>query len=304
MKKRIVIITIIVALLAFSIFFAVFLAQRNDNKTTLYFADLNRGTLKAELREIAYETEEELLNRALEALIIGPSPSSECVGLIPKGTQLKSVSIDNDCVLIDFSQQLLAVDNDVDRLLTRYSIVKTVCELSDQFAYVRLTVDGEPLYDNYGNGLGMMSVDDTFFDAVSTEQKKVKAILYFADSTGQNLVAEEREVSVKSAETVAFAILQELIGGPATKQLVGTIPSGTKILSADVKNGVCYVDFSPAFVEKHVGGSTGEILTVYSVVNTLTALEGIDKVQFLINGKTREIFGNLLFSEPFVSNIR
>ena len=304
MKTRVITIVLIVFALLIGIAAGLFLYHKSTEKTLLYFSDINHSALRAELRELEYETEDELLNRALEALILGPSPSSECVGLIPKGTQLKSVTVENDCVRIDFSRQLLDVDNDVDRLLMRYSIVKTVCELSDRFAYVRLTVDGEPLYDNYGSELGMMSVDDTFFDAESTEQKKVKAILYFADSTGENLVTEEREISVRNSETVAFAILQELMEGPSGKQLIGMIPAGTKINAVDVKNGVCYVDLSAEFIDKHIGGSTKEILTVYSVVNTLTALEGIDKVQFLINGKTREVFGNLLFSEPFTSNIR
>ena len=303
MKKRIIIV-LLVAVLMIGVITACWFLQKEDHKTALYFADLTRSGLKTEMRRIEYKNEEELLNRTLEALILGPSPSSDCMGLIPKGTQLRSVSFENGCVSIDFSYQLLDVDNDVDRLLTRYSIVKTVCELSDQFAYVRLTVDGEPLYDNYGNELGVMSADDTYFDVESTEQKRVKAILYFADSTGENLLTEERDVSAKSSETIASAVLRELAEGPVSKNLFGTIPSGTKVLSADVKNGICYADFSSDLIEKHIGGSTAEILTIYSVVNTLTALEGIDQVQFLIEGKPREVFGNMLFSEPFVSNIR
>mgnify|MGYP003304269782 CR=1 FL=1 len=44
----------------------------------------------------------------------------------------------------------------------------------------------------------------------------------------------------------------------------------------------------------------GEQLTIYSIVNTLTALEGIEKVQFLVEGQKNESFIHMLINEPFV----
>lgn len=300
---------LIVAMVAILLFagatIAYFALHVSDEGTyTLYFANIEHTELKAERRDIESNSEEELLNRAIEALLLGPQSSSDCVSIIPAGTQLKSAAIERNCVALDFSSRLLKTEDYVDKLLARYSIVKTVCDLSDNFASVRLTVEGEPIYDNYGNELGLMSADDTLFDAVSLEQKRVKVILYFADITGNKLVPEEREVTISEAEPLTVLALKELVSGPKNTSSVATIPIGTKVLSAEVKDGVCYADFSAELVEKHAGGSTAEILTIYSIVNTLTALEGVDKVQFLINGKIKDVFGNLLFSEPFVSNIR
>lgn len=304
MKKRLIICAIALILLIGIGAFCIYTWLQDDATYALYFSNAGHTELVAEFRDIESKTEEELLNRAIEGLLLGPQPSSDLVSVIPKGTQLKSVVIERNCVALDFSSQLLKSEDYVDSLLARYSIVKTVCDLSDSFSSVRLTVEGEPIVDNYGNELGLMSADDTLFDAVSVEQKQVKAILYFADANGDKLIAEERMVSVSEAEPLAVAVLNELIAGPTTSASVATIPMGTKVLSADVKNGVCYADFSSDLVERHTGGSTGEILTVYSIVNTLTALEEIEKVQFLIEGKIKDVFGNMLFSEPFVSNIR
>ena len=48
-----------------------------------------------------------------------------------------------------------------------------------------------------------------------------------------------------------------------------------------------------------------ETLAVYAIVNSLTSLDGIDKVQFSINGETNVTLGlsKLSLAEPFAFNI-
>lgn len=54
------------------------------------------------------------------------------------------------------------------------------------------------------------------------------------------------------------------------------------------------------FVVKHTGGSVGEWFTIYSIVNSLTELDNIKKVQFLIEGEKQQDFkGHMDFSKPF-----
>ena len=59
------------------------------------------------------------------------------------------------------------------------------------------------------------------------------------------------------------------------------------------------MNFSQEFVSKHSGGSAGEYMTVYSIVNSLTELEHIQKVQFLVDGNKLEVFKHMVFNEPF-----
>ena len=40
-------------------------------------------------------------------------------------------------------------------------------------------------------------------------------------------------------------------------------------------------------------------MTVYSIVNSLTEISGVDKVQFLIEGQKKDVFIHLIFNEPF-----
>lgn len=131
----------------------------------------------------------------------------------------------------------------------------------------------------------------------ATSDKTIALTLYFADGDGEALVAEVRQVPGTSS--IAKTVVQELINGPKEVGNGRTIPEETKLLNLDIINKVAYVNFSRDFVEKHWGGSTGELMTAYSIVNTLTELEGIQKVQIMVEGKKIEtIVGHLDTSRP------
>jgi hypothetical protein len=52
------------------------------------------------------------------------------------------------------------------------------------------------------------------------------------------------------------------------------------------EQGVAFVDFSRELVAAHPGGSLNELLTVYSVVDALTAnLPAVRAVQLLVDGR-------------------
>ncbi|NLW07850.1 MAG: GerMN domain-containing protein [Clostridia bacterium] len=129
-----------------------------------------------------------------------------------------------------------------------------------------------------------------------------KVILYFGDKEAMYLLAEERELA-KGEEPLAEVIINELIKGPQQAEAVRTIPEGSKLLSLSVEEGVAYVNFSREFQTKHWGGSAGESMTVYSVVNSLAELPDIEKVQFLLEGNKEEsILGHIGTASPIEPN--
>lgn len=132
-------------------------------------------------------------------------------------------------------------------------------------------------------------------------KQKVKVTLYFADQSGDYLVAEKREIALVPG--LAKATIQELIEGPKTKGLNRTIPEGSKLLGINVENGLCTVNFNKQFKTNHWGGSTGEILTVYSLVDTLTQFDKINKVEILVNGqKLDTLAGHMDLTAPVTRN--
>lgn len=135
-----------------------------------------------------------------------------------------------------------------------------------------------------------------------TEKQEMRTvILYFGDENSEHLRPEKREIP-QSAE-VGRAVLEALIKGPQKGSYGKTIPEGTKVLGVQIKDGIAYADFSEEIAKNHPGGSAAEIMTVYSVVNTLTELPSIKKVKFLINGKeTETLVGHFDLSQPVERN--
>jgi spore germination protein GerM len=89
-----------------------------------------------------------------------------------------------------------------------------------------------------------------------------------------------------------------LIAGTNSTTLSPSMPEGTRLLSINLDNGLCTVDFSRAFIENHSGGSAGELMTLSSIVNTLTEFPEINRVQILVEGQAGETIGNMLLDEP------
>lgn len=144
-----------------------------------------------------------------------------------------------------------------------------------------------------------LNIDDQE-QPVSEVKKTVK--LYFSNSEADAIVAETRDIYIMQNELLEAAVIRELAKGPETEGLYGVIPEGTRLLSAETKDGICRLNLSREFVDNSNNGSAGEIMTIYSIVNTLTELPGINKVQFLIDGQIREAYIHSEFSEPFSRN--
>ena len=138
-------------------------------------------------------------------------------------------------------------------------------------------------------------------DGFSGQFQKVPVHLYFADRNNSFLKSEQR-VMLQPGNPLQFgqAIVEALIKGPQ-KGLLRTLPAGTKLsaiyLAAD---HVCYVDLSQAVRENHPGGSNSELLTIYSVVNSLVLnVPEIERVKILIDGhETPTLAGHIDLQFP------
>lgn len=132
-------------------------------------------------------------------------------------------------------------------------------------------------------------------------EEMVNLKLYFANENATQLVAEEREVALDNEKTKEEMVLDELIIGPKNQELYETLPKETVVLDIKIDDDkLCTVNLNEDFVNKHNGGSTGELFTVYSIVNSLCELDSVDKVKFLIEGETRPEFkGHMDFSKIF-----
>lgn len=104
----------------------------------------------------------------------------------------------------------------------------------------------------------------------------------------QNGFVVPLNVKMEKTNSVAQATLQNMIaGGSGDASLVGTsfrnvLPEGTKVRGVSINEGVAKVDFTKEVNE--LKSSADEQAMVDAVVWSLTGLENINKVQFMVEG--------------------
>ncbi|NJD01410.1 MAG: GerMN domain-containing protein [Ruminiclostridium sp.] len=163
-------------------------------------------------------------------------------------------------------------------------------------------VEGKDLIGLSGEPLGDMLPTALDADGAPIPGEIKTLTLYFGNSNADKVVAEQREAIVNEGDSVERVIFLELMKGPESKELHPVIPEGTKLLSAVTEDGICTLDLSKEFVDNHPGGTAGESMTLNSIVNSLTELNTVKQVQFLIEGEKREVYTHAEFDKPFSRN--
>ncbi|MBW2429318.1 MAG: GerMN domain-containing protein [Deltaproteobacteria bacterium] len=140
----------------------------------------------------------------------------------------------------------------------------------------------------------------------ASQFQRVPVHLYFADRHNSFLKSEQR-IMLQSDDPTGFgkAIIESLIKGPQ-KGLVRTIPAATELRAIYIDSEkVCYVDLSEAVKSNHPGGSNSELLTIYSVVNSLILnVPEIEQVKILIDGnESPTLAGHIDLQFPFKAHM-
>jgi len=190
----------------------------------------------------------------------------------------------------------------ITEVLRRAAIVKTLCQLHRVTA-VEFYIGTQPLLTSSGKPMGMLTADD-FIDSTgeNTEfYQEARVSVYYANETGDALVESNLKITYDGTMSTEQLILQQLMNGPVLDEMQAVIPAGTVLNKVTIRDGICYVDFNEKFLEKREG-ITSEV-AIYAVVNSLTELSNVYKVQFLINGNTKKLYQNIDFSSTFERNL-
>ena len=149
-------------------------------------------------------------------------------------------------------------------------------------------------------------IKKTVQPAAMTPVQKMPVHLYFSDQAGQFLMAESRVLkTARDPEFLARSIIDALIKGPQ-KELTRTLPATTNIRAVFVTHdGICFVDLTSAVTENHPGGIHSELLTIYSIVNSLVLnVPSIKAVKILINGnESTTLAGHIDLQTPIKANM-
>ena len=143
---------------------------------------------------------------------------------------------------------------------------------------------------------------DNAGNEISTYEK-VKLTLYLANESGDGLKKVTRTVVYNSNISAERLIVEQLIAGTLEdEKAFPTINPDTKIISINVKDGICYVDLDSTFLTQ-IYNVTADV-TIYSITDSLAELSNVNKVQISINGDTNVTYReNTSLSTVFERNL-
>ena len=129
-------------------------------------------------------------------------------------------------------------------------------------------------------------------EEISDEQLRETIVsLYFPDKETNLLKPEARLVNVKELLNSPYNVLVELlISGPKNEKLKGIIPENTQLLNSTLEGDCLILDFSEELLNYNKESEKAKDNLIYSIVNTVTELNEVNKVKFLINGQSNEEF--------------
>lgn len=299
-KKKLItagIIFLVLTAIAFVIGIVTYDRSGSKYNGELYFLNESSTAIESESREIRYKDIPSLAEGVIDELMKGPD-NSRHRRIIERRTKLLDIyGLETGNVVVNFSREFLTGDSQKD-ILAVYAVVKSLCAISTVNS-VKVVIEGKDISAADGSIIGYLTDQDINLptDTVSSEMREVT--LYFPPKSGYKLKKEVRTIRVNDQQPLAQYIINELIKGPQAEGLGEALSKDTVLLSVETSNNICFVNFRANFLDKNSGSAEKEKMIVFSIVDSLTELDAIDRVQFLMDGKRVQDFGNINISGMF-----
>ncbi len=270
------------------------------DRYSIYY--LNRDETK--ITEFAYytETKEPMMILGELLQVLAQSPQKVGYHETISNFLVTAFSINGDVIQISVNEdyQNLSPTTEV---LTRAAIVRTLTQI-EGISAVSMKMEDEELTDYTGALIGAMKADQ-FVDNAGNEintYENVELTLYFASENGKHLRKAVRSVEYNSNIALERVVIENLISGPIGEELYPTINPDTKLINVTVKDKICYVNLSSEFLNQQY--SILPEITIYSLVNSLIELNGVNKVQISVDGDNNAVFRDTIsLSSPFERNL-
>ncbi len=278
--------------------------QLNEEKTSPYVYYLNFEGTRIDRVDILSQlsgNEAEDIEIILNALKTDPQ-STELKRNLGIDVTLLNYNIVGEQLSLNFAEDYRALSKS-DEVLFRAAVVRSMCQIEGVDSVIFM-IEDEPLADSTGTPIGGMMAEN-FVDNPGDEinaYERTEITLFFANSDGTALVAEHRNVVYSSNISMEKLVMEKLLEGPENASMRATLSSDRKINSISVKDGTCYVDLSDPAVD--FTGAVSEEVSIYSIVNSLSEIEGVNHVQISVDGATdRTLRGGINLDKPFERNL-
>lgn len=299
---RLTAIVVVVVVLVVAVFgiWKLVTAGRNKTEVDLYFINTAGTGIVSSKKTVKYRDDNELVYNTLEKLRRGPS-SGRLGEVMSRDTEIKGATFDNRGRLtVEFSREFL-MDDPSKNVLNTYAVVKTLCSTAC-VSEVKVLAEGQPIRDRDGNVLDFISASDINIQTEEYHSEVRQVALYFADKDESRLVREMRSITITDQQPIEQYIINELIKGTDEKGLKSLLSDNTVLVSVNVEDNICYLNFKSGFLTENSRDENHNRLVIYSIVNSLTELQTINRVQLYMDGKRVDSFGAINIKDYLVRN--
>ncbi len=256
------------------------LPQEGEKAYQIYY--LNPGMTKLVAREYRTRTtDQELLIQELMDSLMNVPADLDVQGALSEKVVYQGCRAEDIVLYLYFDNNYTSMKS-YREILCRAALTRTLTQV-DGIDYISIYSGDQPLLDTRGMPVGVLTAAD-FVDSLSdvNAYEKTELTLYFTDEKGEQLFPEKREVIHNVNTSVEKVILEELISGPERSGLSPTLDPGTKLLNVSVNENVCYLNFDTSFMNNPL--EVRDYIPIYSIVNSLSELSSVNRVQFTVNG--------------------
>ena len=253
------------------------------------------------LENVIYSTEETDTEKLAEEVFreMGEKPgNSDYQTALPAETKLAYLFLENNVLTLNFDKSYYNMTRERE-IMCRAALARTLTQIPG-VDYISISCDGQPLQNDAGNPVGAFAGSDFVYSIANVNDfERVELTLYFADESGTSLVPEEREVVHNMSTSLEKLVVDQLLAGP---QAGGTavIPKDTRVLGVSNTDGICYVNLDSTFAAAEL--TVADYIPVYAIVDSLTALKTVNRVQITIGGTADVPFHSISLSEPLDRN--
>ena len=236
-------------------------------------------------------TEKEALVQEFLTSLIHVPVDLDCMSAMPQQVEKMTFRLEANMLHL-YADANYALMNSVQEILCRAALTKTLTQIPG-IDYLTIYCAEQPIVDASGNPVGRLSAAD-FVDSIRDVNsfEKTDLTLYFANETGDALVKEKREIMRSINTSVEKLIVEQLIGGPQQAGAFATLPKDVKVLNVSVSESVCSINLDAAFLNNTL--EVKEYIPIYSIVNSLSELSTVSRVQIRINGSQESVFRDLI----------
>ena len=142
-----------------------------------------------------------------------------------------------------------------------------------------------------------MNVDEERFPS------NLEILVYFASlGEEEKFVFEERTINAGDKKIAVENTIRELLEGPVKSFHYPVIPPGTELIDVEIYENTAKINLSQDFIDNSLDSGILDEFVIFTIVNTVTQVPGIDGVVFFVDGIRIKTYGNVDLSIPVIKN--